>query len=80
MTPAQVATLALLDPDQGVCPEGHPCSHGNQLGRRECLADEYVGLALICWNVTPAAIDTAERLDADPFIVAWARSFIRDRG
>jgi len=35
---------------------------------------------MICWNVTPAAIDTAERLDADPLIVAWARSFVEDRG
>jgi hypothetical protein len=80
MTPAQVATLALLDPDQGVCPEGHPCSLGDVLGDRECRAGEYVGLALICWSVTPAAVDTAERLDADPRIVAWAHSFVRDRG
>ena len=79
MTPSQVATLALLDPDQGVCPEGHQCVLGDQLGRRECLAGEYVGLALVCWNVTTAAIDTAERFGADPLVVEWARSLLSDR-
>ena len=80
MTPSQAATLALLDPDQGVCPEGHRCVLSDQLGRRECRAGEFVGLALVCLDVTTTAIDTAEWLGADPLIVAWARSFVRDRG
>lgn len=76
MTPAKMATLALLDPDQGVCPDGHRCALGDLPGRRECRGGEYNGLALICLNVTTGAIDSAQRLGADPLVVAWARSFL----
>jgi hypothetical protein len=79
MTTAELATLGLLDPDQGVCPNGHPCVLAHRLGRRECRAGEFVGNALVCWDVTTTAIDTAERLGADGLVVAWARSHLRDR-
>jgi len=29
MSPSDLATLSLLDPDQGVCPSGHPCRVGD---------------------------------------------------
>jgi hypothetical protein len=79
MSPADLATLSLLGPDQGVCPEGHRCRMAEPVGRRECLAGDYVGHALVCWNVTTAAIDASERLGADPLVVRWARSSLADR-
>jgi hypothetical protein len=79
MSPADLATLSLLDPDQGVCPNGHRCVVAAAIGRRECLAGEYVGDALVCWNVTAAAINASERLGADSIVVAWARSYLRDQ-
>jgi hypothetical protein len=41
MSPADLATLSLLDLDQGVCPNGHPCALGEMVGR------ELAGLAAI---------------------------------
>lgn len=79
MTSAELATLGLLDPDQGVCPDGHRCSSSSRIGYRECRAGEYAGLALVCWSVTEAAIDAAELLGADSTVVTWARSLIDDR-
>jgi hypothetical protein len=79
MSPADLARLSLLDPDQGVCPNGHPCVLARQVGRRGCLGGEYVGHALVCWNVTTAAIDGAEGLGADAIVVGWARSYLRDQ-
>ncbi len=79
MTPGEVATLGLLDPEQGVCPAGHRCVPGPRLGERSCRGGEYVGMALICWSLTSADIDAAERLGADPTVVSWARSCLADR-
>ena len=79
MTPSDLATMSLLDPEQGVCPAGHPCRFGEAVGRRRCRSCGYVGLALICWDITPEAIDAAERAGAAPDIVAWARAFLADR-
>jgi hypothetical protein len=79
MSPSDLATLSLLDPDQGVCPNGHSCVLAEPVGRRRCLGGEYVGHALVCWNVTSAAIDASERLGAHPLVVEWARSYVRDR-
>jgi hypothetical protein len=79
MSPADLATLSLLDPDQGVCPNGHPCILGEMVSQRECLGGEYVGHALVCWNVTAAAIDASERVGADPVVMRWARSYLADR-
>lgn len=76
MTPAELATLSLLDPDQGVCPAGHACVAGDQVGDRSCRTCNYRGLALICWDITSSAIDSAERGGAHPRVVAWARSFM----
>ena len=80
MMPALVATLALLDPDQGVCPEGHRCSLDRTIGRRACRECSYVGIALLCWQVTSKQLDLAERAGADPLIVSFGRSFLADRG
>lgn len=79
MSPADLATLSLLDPDQGVCPNGHPCRLSNRVGERECDRGEYRGHALICWQVTPEGIDEGERLGADAAVVDWSRGFLRDR-
>lgn len=79
MSPNDLATLSLLDPDQGVCPDRHPCRLADQVGRRRCYAGEFEGLALICWTITPDAIDAAERAGAAPFALTWARSFLADR-
>lgn len=80
MTPADLATLSLLDPDQGVCPAGHPCVLDDRaIGRRRCGNGAYVGLALICWHVTVEAIDQAAMAGANPRIVDWTRAFVEDR-
>jgi hypothetical protein len=79
MIPSQVATLALLDPDQGVCPEGHRCALARTSGRRACSVCSYVGMALICWGVTYEQLDLAERAGADPLVVSFGRSFLADR-
>ena len=79
MSPADLATLSLLDPDQGVCPEAHPCRWADRVGQRRCAAGEYNGLGLICWDVTSAAIDVAAHEGADAIVIAWARSFVSDR-
>ena len=78
MTPQDLATLSLLDPDQGVCPEGHPCRLAEELGWRTCAAGEYTGRALICWDVTAAAIETAQRGAAATDVVAAARAFLSE--
>jgi hypothetical protein len=80
MSPADLATLSLLDPDQGVCPNGHRCGFGPEAGRRACATCGFHGIALICWEITTDHIDRAETAGADAFVVASARSFIADRG
>ena len=79
MSPDDLATLSLLDPDQGVCPEGHPCRLGDVVGRRKCDGGDYVGPALICWDVTELAIDCAARDGARRGVVEWARQFLAER-
>jgi hypothetical protein len=79
MTPADLATLSLLDPDQGVCPNGHPSRLSEVAGERICAGGEYRGLALICWEITSDAIERAERGGADPIIVAWGRTFLAEK-
>jgi hypothetical protein len=79
MSPADIATLSLLDPEQGVCPNGHQCVMAEPVGRRTCKACGYQGMALMCWEVTTDHIDHAARSGADARVVASARSFIADR-
>lgn len=79
VSPADLATLSLLDPDQGVCPAGHPCRLDNVVGRRRCAEDEYSGYALICWDLTREHLEAAVDGGADPMVVEWARSFLDDR-
>jgi hypothetical protein len=79
MSPADLATLSLLDPDQGVCPEGHPCALDRTVGSRTCRNCGYRGLALICWEITSEHIDQAERAGADPVVVNFGRSFMADQ-
>ena len=80
MSPADLATLSLLEPDQGVCPNGHPCRLDEvEIGYRRCSTGEYVGSALACWDVTPDAIEAARRSGADAAVTAWAEAFLADR-
>ena len=79
MSPADLATLSLIDPDQGVCPNGHACRLDDRLGDRRCDECAYRGLALICWNITPEAINAAESVGAAPATVANARLFEAER-
>jgi hypothetical protein len=80
MSPGDLATLSLLDTDQGVCPAGHPCRlNKSAIGWRRCAASEYLGMALICWDVTRQAIDDAETRGANVGVVTWARTFLRDQ-
>jgi hypothetical protein len=79
MSPSDLATLSLLDPDQGVCPEGHACRLSEPVGDRVCENGEYRGLALICWEVTAEAIDAAQGAAANRQVIAWARSFNQAR-
>jgi hypothetical protein len=76
---ADLATLSLLDPDQGVCPEGHECRLDDVVGYRRCTTCTYRGRGLICWEITSTAIDAAERGGAAEAATAWARSFVADR-
>ena len=78
MSPADLATVSLLDPDQGVCPNGHRCLLG-PIVRRACRTCGYRGIALICWDITTDHIDAAERAGADSVVVSSGRSFVADR-
>jgi hypothetical protein len=80
MSPADLATLSLLDTDQGVCPNGHTCGLSDDVAERKCSNGEYQGRALICWEITAAAIDAAERRGTSRILVQWARAFLEDRG
>lgn len=74
-----LATLSLLDPDQGVCPNGHRCRLDATVGYRRCGTCDYQGLALICWNLTPEVVDAATRSEANMVVLEWARSFLAER-
>jgi hypothetical protein len=77
---ADLATLSLLDPDQGICPSGHPCRlDDGEIGRRRCAGGEYRGMALICWDVSRIAIDRAAALGADAIASEWATAFLDER-
>ena len=79
MSPSDLATLSLLDSDQGVCPSGHPCRIGDSVGERVCARGEYKGHSLICWEITSDEIECAALAGVEPVLVAWARSFVEDR-
>lgn len=61
------------DPDQGVCPDGHPCWLATDLGDRECNVCSYLGRTLICWEITSEEIETAAEAGAaaDVVAIAW---------
>jgi hypothetical protein len=80
MSPSDLATLSLLDPDQGVCPDGHACDFGDTIGERVCDRGEYRGLALIWWDISSEGIDGAARIGAAANVIDWARAFLADRG
>ena len=75
---SDLATLSLLDPDQGVCPSGHACRLDGRVGDRRCATCDYRGLALICWDIRADQIEDAYQRGADPRVVVWARSFVQD--
>jgi hypothetical protein len=80
MSPADLATLSLLDADQGACPNGHACRlDGAGPGIRKCSTCDFGGMALICWDITGEAIATAEFRGADVSVVAWANAFLSSR-
>lgn len=78
---------ALIDDDQGVCPEGHDCTLETINGafQRVCdLAhgDEqtiYTGMPLMSPENTLTAIYEADAAGADPALIEWARSSFNDR-
>lgn len=78
MPPSDLATLALLDADQGVCPSGHRCELGSPRERRCCTCG-YTGLPLVCREITPRAVSGAEAEGADPSVVEWARQYLADQ-
>jgi hypothetical protein len=80
MSPADLATLSLLDPDQGVCPNGHRCALARIVGRRICATCGFIGIALICWEITSEHIDESERAGADRVVVDNGRAFLADQG
>ena len=79
LSDGDLASLSLLDPDQGTCPNGHVCRLDDRVGYRRCGTCEFRGLALICWEVNGNEIAVAERAGAAPPVVAWARAFLTDR-
>lgn len=74
-----LATLSLLDADQGVCPNGHLCRLDDRVGYRRCPTCDFRGLALICWEMTIDRIGRGAKNGADPHVVEWARAFVADR-
>ena len=79
LSAADLATLSLLDRDQGVCPNGHPCRLDAVVGYRRRATCKERGLALICWDITLGTIEAAARAGAATNIVGWAEEFIADR-
>lgn len=75
LSQGDLATLSLLDPHQGVCPNGHGCRLDPEPGFRKCDVCDYRGWALICWEITSAMIEEARRLGAKERVCAWAESF-----
>jgi hypothetical protein len=77
------ATRALLDDDQGVCPEGHDCRlslDGTEVYVRKCvIRRHYSGWPLVRLDLTPAEIDAAEAAGADPDLIWWARNSLAER-
>lgn len=73
MSPADLAGLALLDPDQGVCPKGPACGFAAEPGWRICSAGEHVGLGLICRAISDWEIDPAARFGAEGGCLDLAR-------
>ena len=45
-----------------------------------CQTCDYGGLALICWDITSEAIESAEKAAAERAVVARAVEFLNDRG
>lgn len=74
-----LATLSLLDADQGTCPNGHACRLDDRVGYRRWETCDYYGLALICWEINGEQVAIAERAGAAQPVVAWARAFLTDR-
>jgi hypothetical protein len=79
LSDGDMATLSLLDADQGVCPNGHPCRLDDRVGYRRCRTCDYRGLALICWEITSWHIDEAGRRGADATVLRWATEFFAER-
>ncbi len=79
LSQGDLATLSLLDREQGVCPKGHKCRVDREPGFRMCETCEYRGIALICWQITNDDIVRAAEEDANPVVIEWARLFVADR-
>jgi hypothetical protein len=80
----------LLDDDQGICDEGHPCRLVQNLWLRRLLracdvphpdneGRPYTGMPLIRWGVDEAEVSAAEAAGVDPNLIEWARSWLADR-
>jgi hypothetical protein len=79
LSQGDLATLSLLDPEQGVCPNGHPCTFDREPGYRRCQGCDYRGFALICWEITSADLEAARQAGADGSVMIWAKAFLDDR-
>jgi len=87
------ATRSLIDDDQGLCPEGHPCHLIERSDLdcdrflRECHephpeteGEPYQGMPLVRWEATRDEIEAAATAGADPVFIDEARSWADDQG
>jgi hypothetical protein len=79
LSDGDLATLSLLDPDQGTCPNGHACRLDDRVGYRRCATCDYHGFALICWEVTTWHVEEAGLRGADATVLRWAKEFLAER-
>jgi hypothetical protein len=76
------AIAAIIDQDQGVCPEGHDCHisqsvEGNVARSCDDADNAYMGYPVIADGVTQAQVEAARLID--PKLAEWAESSIADR-
>lgn len=78
---SNIGTLSLIDPDQGVCPQGHECDLLAREGgwSRSCRECDYIGVPLARWDITAGAIRAAEAAGAADYMVHEARASLAGR-
>lgn len=81
---AITASLDLVAPEQGVCPEGHQCFTVNTEGpngtvRRACVAGEYTGMPVIRDDITVQLVARAAVAGAELDLIEWVANTMEDR-